>query len=81
VQKDSFVPPAATFAVVSIFGLSGFFNVILLLKTRPSSGLFNQLMFLQPARPPVLPQHPEIAEAAEPADIGLGRLPEGRPGR
>jgi hypothetical protein len=44
----------ATFFANSIFSLSGFLNVILLLKTRPSSGLFGNLMFLTPARPPLL---------------------------
>lgn len=39
------VSSTATFIVVSIFGLSGFVNIILLLTTRPQSGLFGQLMF------------------------------------
>lgn len=78
VQRDGHVPPSATFAAVSFFGLSGFFNVILLLKTRPTSGLFGQLMFLHPARPPSA-----IALRGGPSDVetvqsGLGRLPPGR---
>jgi hypothetical protein len=40
----STVPAAATFAVGTIFNLSGLFNVILLLTTRPESGLFGKLM-------------------------------------
>ena len=39
------VSSEATFFVVSIFGLSGFVDVILLLTTRPQSGLFGRLMF------------------------------------
>ena len=47
------VSSSATFIVVSIFGLSGFVDVILLLTTRPQAGLFGQLMFRDktPARP------------------------------
>lgn len=48
------VPPAATFVAVSIFGLSGFFNVILLLTTRRTSGLFGELMFTAPSRTPII---------------------------
>jgi len=71
VQNEGSVPPAATFAAVSIFGLSGFFNVILLMKTRPSIGLFG-------LQPPVLEQPDET----EPANKEFGRLPpEGPPGR
>jgi len=78
VQHEGSVPPAATFSAVTIFGLSGFFNVILLMKTRPSTGLFGHLMFLQPARPPVLEQ----IDGAEPVNKEFGRLPpESAPGR
>ena len=48
----SHMPSAATLASEAIFGLSGFFNVILLLTTKPGSGLFGQLMFISPAQPP-----------------------------
>jgi len=80
------VAPAATFFGVSVFGLSGFFNAFLLVKTRRSSGLFDHLMFLHPARPPVDEPHDDIHQYehphdAEPADMALGRLPPGRPGR
>lgn len=58
VQEDqtgkAHVPPAATFVAVSIFGLSGFFNVILLLTTRRTSGLFGELMFTAPSRTPII---------------------------
>ena len=40
--KGSPVPPAATFAAVMLFGLSGTCNTILLLTTRPESGLFTR---------------------------------------
>jgi len=47
-------PSVATFIVVSIFGLSGFVDVILLLTTRPLAGLFGELMFRDetPTKPP-----------------------------
>ena len=45
------MPAAATFISSSIFGLSGFLNVILLVTTKPESGLFGQLMFVSPAQP------------------------------
>jgi len=69
------VPPAATFFGSALFALSGFANAVLLLKTRPTSGLFGQLMFIAPARPPSpLGQHDDI----DLGDTGLGRLPPGR---
>ena len=46
------VPPAATFSVCALFGLSGLFNVVLLMTTKPESGLFGRLMFTAEARPP-----------------------------
>ena len=53
--------PGATLAVSAIFGLSGFLNVFLVMTTRPESGLFGQLMFLSPVRPPsVLHQDGEM---------------------
>ena len=45
-------PSAATFFACALFGLSGFFNVVLLLTTKPESGLFGRLMFTAEARPP-----------------------------
>src|SRR5260221_7136958 len=51
-QGRTTVSPAEIFATQSLFALNGFFNAILLLKTRPSSGLFGKLMFRTPARPP-----------------------------
>lgn len=48
------VPPVYTFIAVSIFGLSGFFNVILLLTTRRTSGLFGELIHSAPSRAPII---------------------------
>ncbi|KAJ7451761.1 hypothetical protein B0H11DRAFT_2075009 [Mycena galericulata] len=39
-QADRTIPSAATFAVISVYGLSGALNVALLLNTRPNSVLF-----------------------------------------
>jgi len=47
----SHLPPVVTFVVVSIFGLSGFFNAILLATTRRTSGLFGQLISSTPRQP------------------------------
>ncbi len=60
------VSSEATFTVVSIFGLSGFVDVILLLTTRP--GLFNQLMFRAetPDQLPPVELQPHPASPAEP---------------
>ena len=46
-------PAESNLAVLAIFGLSGFLNAILLLTTRPQSGLFGRLMFTSEARPPL----------------------------
>ena len=46
VHEFNSVPPAATFTVVAIFGLSGFFDIILLLTTRPQAALFSNLMLI-----------------------------------
>ena len=78
VHRDSYVPPSAEFAVVCFFGLSGFFNVILLLKTRPTAGLFGQLMLLPPARPPSATELRAGRNDVETMRSGLGRLPPGR---
>ena len=51
-QGHDKVPSALTFTAVSLFGLSGFFDTILLFRTRPSSGIFGELMFRRPVRPP-----------------------------
>ena len=48
------VAPVYTFIAVSIFGLSGFFNVILLLTTRRTSGLFGELIYSAPSRTPII---------------------------
>ena len=48
------IPAEWNFVVLAIFGLSGFLNTILLLTTRPQSGLFGRLMFTSEARPPSL---------------------------
>jgi hypothetical protein len=64
------VPAAATFAVTSIFALSGFFNVVLVLTTRPDIKLFGGLITESQAGP--LPS----ASAAPPA-IALHALPLG----
>lgn len=65
------MPSAATFTVEAIFGLSGFFNVILLLTTRPESGLFGQLMFVSPAR--LTPADSRFRR--EQVEFRLGRMP------
>jgi len=71
VQGNKSVSSAFTFFAVSIFALSGFFNSILLLKTRPASGLFGQLMFRVPARPPSVRSGDDV----EQRDGGLGKIP------
>jgi len=45
-------PIAATFATDSLFALSGFFNVILLLYTKPNVGLFGNLVLVSPQQLP-----------------------------
>ena len=47
-----FMPQAAIYFSNVLLGLSGFINVILLLTTKPESGLFGQLMFQSPTGPP-----------------------------
>lgn len=49
---DSNAIRGITLAANAVSSLSGFLDVILLLNTRPSSGLFGNLMFIGPARPP-----------------------------
>ncbi len=68
----SHMPSAVTLASEAIFGLSGFFNVILLIVTKPGSGLFGQLMFISPAQPPSDPYRDERLIENE---YGLGKLP------
>jgi len=67
------------FAVLALFGLSGFLNVILLLTTRPLSGLFGKLMFTSEARPPSplpVPYVKEDSQEEDPEDVQtFGRLP------
>jgi hypothetical protein len=67
----SHMPSAATLASEAIFGLSGFFNVILLLTTKPGSGLFGHLMFISPAPPPLNISDPERSTDNE---YRLGKL-------
>ncbi|KIK09770.1 hypothetical protein K443DRAFT_671094 [Laccaria amethystina LaAM-08-1] len=75
------VPPAATFASITIFGLSGACNAILLLTTRPESGLFSRLnrddMGFAPSSPPLQPK--EFADSGSninaDEELELGRLP------
>jgi len=72
------------FFALTLFGLSGFLNTILLLSTRPRSGLFGTLMFISEARPPSpLPAMMELPHVQEenlrqddPEDVQhLARLP------
>jgi len=49
------------FVATSLFGLSGLINVVLLLTTKPESGLFGHLMFKRPAKP--LPLAPPVPQA------------------
>ncbi len=44
-------PIAAIFATDSLFALGGFFNVILLLNTKPNSGLFGDLVLVSQRLP------------------------------
>jgi len=76
VPRQHQVPAAATFATDATFGLSGFFNVILLVTTRPETGLFGQLMFEAPARPPSILESEGNGEMAD-DDYRLARLPSG----
>ena len=78
---SSHIPPAAIFACVAIFGLSGACNAILLLTTRPEAGLFSKLdhddVGFAPSSPPLQPK--QIAVSGSNIDAGeeheLGRLP------
>lgn len=75
------VPPAATFASITIFGLSGACNAVLLLTTRPESGLFSRLNRddegFAPSSPPLQPK--QFAASGSNIDAEeeheLGRLP------
>ena len=74
------VPSAATFAVMAIFSLSGACNAILLLTTRPESGLFSRIndddMGLAPSSVPLQPM--EISASNSTVGVeenNLGRLP------
>jgi len=46
------IPAAATFAVTTIYTLSGLCNVILLLTTKPDAGLFAKVTYFSSGRPP-----------------------------
>ncbi|KIK09764.1 hypothetical protein K443DRAFT_671089, partial [Laccaria amethystina LaAM-08-1] len=69
---------AATFASVITFGLSGACNAILLLTTRPESGLFSRPkhddMGFAPSSPPLQPKASRSNINAE-EEYELGRLP------
>ena len=79
VQDDRYgandVPSAATFVGTAIFGLSGFFNVILLITTKPESGLFGQLMFRSPTAPPSILELDQDIDAEREEGYMIGRLP------
>jgi len=70
------IPSSATFTVISIYGLSGAFNVILFVVTRPESILFRRRKDLA-----ILPESSIHMHKQEPTDISnhggsnLGRLP------
>lgn len=66
---------AATLTSQAVFGLSGFFNVLLLLTTKPESGLFGQLMFISPARPPLTISDPFRDERSTEDEYQMGKLP------
>lgn len=68
----STVSHAATFAGSTLFNFSGLFNVVLLLKTRPDSGLFGRTI------PPGLPSAVSVPEktSKEDEDHPQGRLPD-----
>jgi hypothetical protein len=63
------VPAAATLAVASIFALSGFFNVVLLLTTRPEAELFGGMVSdaFQHGLPPAGASEPQLPECRPPA--------------
>lgn len=81
------IPSAATFGVISVYGLSGMLNVALLLYTRPNSVLFGDgRAALHPGqgRTPSAVQTFRMDESQSPSDFGgvsrdsslrLGRLP------
>jgi len=46
------MPPGYTFAVITIFCLSGFFNVMLVFTTRPMLGLFGRRWAMSSDRAP-----------------------------
>jgi hypothetical protein len=71
----NYVPSAATLVSAAIFGLSGFFNVLLLLTTKPESGLFGQLMFISPAQPPLFIPDPYRDGRSTIDEYQLGKLP------
>jgi hypothetical protein len=52
------VPAVATLAVGAVFALSGFFNVVLLLTTRPEAKLFGGMAAAWPLEPQVAPAVP-----------------------
>ena len=74
------VPSAATFAVMAIFSLSGACNAILLLTTRPKSGLFSRLNHddtgFAPSSAPLQPRQTSASDSTVGVEeYNLGRLP------
>jgi len=74
------VPAPVTFFAIILFGLSGTCNTILLLTTRPESGLFTRINDFDtgfaPSSPPLQPK--EILASGsiiEVEEYDLGRLP------
>jgi len=79
-HRPNHVPSTATLAVAAIYGLSGACNVVLLLTTRPDSGLFSNFKLLTAGCAPSLRNLEEqsshnLTEDGDGEDIGLGRLP------
>jgi len=74
------VSSAVVFVGDAVFGLNGFLNVILLITTRPESGLFGWLMFLSPTGPPsIIEPDQGISAEMEGREKGYGidKLPSG----
>jgi len=79
------VPPAATFAAMAIFNLSGACNAILLLTTRPKSGLFSRfnydMDFALASSAPLQPRETSNSDSTIGVEeYNLGRLPQGGTG-
>lgn len=74
--RTNSIPSSATFTVISIYGLSGAFNVILFVVTRPESILFGRRsdLGMLPERTPPTHKH-EITDTSTQGGSNLGRLP------